>query len=128
MATTKLVDAGQAIISRRMYGSPPTQPEPLYVAWGTGVSTTTEADTTLLSESAETRVVGAGTSITTTNTDDTHQVVATITSSGTQTITEAAVFDAVSSGNMYVKGDFNGVPLNVGEAMQLTFQIQFTSL
>lgn len=64
--------------------------------------------------------------MTTTVTNDTHQVVGTNTAGGSLTITNAGVFDASSSGNLYVKGDFTGVVLASGDSIQFTFKVQFS--
>jgi len=122
---TLLTNSGHAIVTNRINGGGTT---PLYVAWGTGAGTTAAADTTLFTESSSpaTRTTGTGTQQTTTITSDTYQVVGTLTSGVTQTITNAGVFDAVSSGNLFVKGDFTGLALNSGDSIQFTFKVQFS--
>ena len=42
-------------------------------------------------------------------TNDTYQVVGTQTAGGTLAITNAGLFDASTSGNLFVKGDFTGI-------------------
>ena len=91
-----------------------------YVAWGTGVGTAAVTDTTLFTEAAETRVSGTVTQETTTATDDTYRVVATIVSASGQTITNAGIFDATTTGNLFVKGDFTGIALLTSESIQFT--------
>lgn len=98
-----------------------------YIAWGTGAGTAAVTDTTLFTEASETRVSGTQTQQTTTTTSDTYQVVGTMTVAGSgKTITNAGVFDASTTGNLYLKGDFTGVALNVGEGIQFTFKAQYT--
>jgi hypothetical protein len=63
---------------------------------------------------------------TTTTTDDTYQVVGTLTAGGTLAITNAGLFDAVSSGNLFVKGDFSTINLSTGDSIQFTFKTQFS--
>lgn len=124
MATTVVTNAGRAIMAKRMFGATPTQDEPKYIAWGTGAGTSIVTNTTLFTEAAETRVAGSASTITTAVTDDTHQCVGTITSSSAQTITNAGVFDASTSGNLYLKGDFTGIPVAIGDSIQFTAKVQ----
>lgn len=123
---TVVTNLGKGIIAQRMFGSSPSQAEPKYAHWGTGAGTSAAANTTLFTAAAESRVAGTSSAVTTMNTNDTHQVVATITSTSTQTITNAGIFDAASSGNLYVKGDFTGIGLNNGDSIQFTFKIQMS--
>ncbi len=120
---TVLVNAGKAIVTNRIKGS---GTEPNYVAWGTGAGTAGITDTTLFTEASETRVAGTSSQVTTTTTNDTYQVVGTIVANAGKTITNAGLLDAVSSGNLFMKGDFTGVALNTGESIQFTNQVQFT--
>jgi len=72
-------------------------------------------------------VAGTSSQVTTTTTNDTYQVVGTITCAGAgKTITNAGLFDASTGGNLFAKGDFTGIALNVGDSIQFTFKIQFT--
>ena len=97
-----------------------------WVGWGTGAGTAAATDTTLFTESAESRVSGTQTQQTTTVTDDTYQVVGLMTASATRAITNAGVFDASTAGNLFLKGDHATVNLNSGEQIQYTFKLQFT--
>lgn len=121
---TVLVNAGKAITTNRLKGA---GTEPLYVAWGTGAGTAAIADTTLFLEATEARTAGTSTQQTTTTTSDTYQVVGTITCAGAgKTITNAGLFDAAAAGNLYMKGDFTGVVLAIGDAIQFTMKVQYT--
>jgi hypothetical protein len=126
---TVLTSAGKAIVTARIKGS---GTEPVYAGWGTGAGTSAVGDTNLFTPSNEARVAGTSSQQTTTVTNDTYQVVATITSSSTQTITNAGLFDAAgtgtppSGGNLFIHGDFSGVALNNGDSIQFTFKLQFT--
>jgi hypothetical protein len=122
---TLLVNTGKAVVTNRINGSGTT---PLYVAWGTGAGTTAATDTTLFTESSSpaTRATGTASQQTTSVTNDTFQVVGTLTSGTSQTITNAGTFDAVSSGNLFVKGDFTGIALNSGDSIQFTVKVQFS--
>jgi len=120
---TLLVNTGKAVVTNYLNGGAATQPK--YVAWGTGAGTTAATDTTLFTETG-TRVSGTTTQQTTSTTNDTFQVVGTLTAGGSLTITNAGTFDASSSGNLFVKGDFTGVPLNTGDSIQFTVKVQFS--
>jgi hypothetical protein len=121
---TLLVNTGRAIITNRIKGS---GTEPLFVAWGTGAGTTGATDTTLFTETG-TRTSGTSTQQTTSTTNDSYQVIGTITAAGALTITNAGLFDVVtsSSGNLFIKGDFTGVVLALGDAIQFTIKAQFS--
>jgi len=120
---TVLTNAGKAITTNRIKGS---GTEPNYVAWGTGAGTAAITDTTLFTEASETRVAGTSSQVTTTTTNDTYQVVGTLIADANKTITNAGLFDASTAGNLFMKGDFTGVALNLGESIQFTNQVQFT--
>lgn len=119
---TLLVNTGRAIVTNRIKGS---GTEPLYVAYGTGAGTTAAADTTLFTETG-TRQTGTSTQQTTSTTNDTYQVVGTQTAGGTLAITNAGLFDASTSGNLFVKGDFTTINLSSGDSIQFTFKTQFS--
>lgn len=120
---TVLTTKGKEIIVDRILGA---GTEPKYVAWGTGAGTAAVADTTLFTESAEARVTGTSSKVTTTTTNDTYQVVGTMTASAGRTITNAGLFDATTSGNLFIKTDFTGVVLATSDSITFTFKCQFT--
>lgn len=117
-----LVNTGRAIITNRIKGS---GTEPNYVAIGTGAGTTGATDTTLFTE-VETRQAGTSTQQTTSTTNDTYRVVGTITASTARAVTNAGLFDASTSGNLFVKADFSTINLASGDSIQLTFNISFS--
>jgi hypothetical protein len=120
---TLLVNTGKAIVTNYLNAGGATQPK--YVAWGTGAGTTAATDTTLFTETG-TRVSGTTTQQTTSTTNDTFKVVGTLTAGGSLTITNAGTFDASTSGNLFVKGDFTGIALNSGDSIQFTVKVQFS--
>lgn len=120
---TVFPDTGKAILTNRIKGS---GSEPNFVAWGTGAGTANEADTTLFTEAAETRVAGTSTREETTAPDDTYQVIGTIISGSAQSITNAGLFDAISSGNLFVKGNFASIALEQNDSIQFTIKVVFT--
>lgn len=123
MATVH-TNAGKAIVSGRMIGASPSQAEPKFIGWGTGAGTAAVTDTTLFTETGS-RTTGTGAQATTTLTNDTYRVTGTVTAVGSVTITNAGTFDASSTGNLHVKGDFTGVALNTGESIAFTIDTKF---
>jgi hypothetical protein len=100
-----------------------------YLAWGTGAGTSAATDTTLFTEDsggspAYARISATLSRITTSVTNDTVQAVDTIVANASKTITNMGLFDALTSGNLYLKTDFTGVPLANGEGIQMTFTHQ----
>jgi len=124
---TVIVNAGQAIVTNRMTGA---GTEPKFVMWGTGAGTAAVTDTTLFTETTdEARTTGTSSRVTTTVTNDTYQVVGTITvATAGKTITNVGLFDVVtaSSGNLYFKSDFTGLALNVADSITFTIKVKFS--
>lgn len=118
---TVLTNAGKAITTNRLKGS---GTEPLYVGMGTGAGTAAITDTTLFTE-VETRATGTSTQQTTTVTNDTYQVVGTVTATASRAVTNAGLFDASTSGNLYMKGDFSTVNLASGDSIQFTMKVAY---
>lgn len=119
---TILANRGKEIIADRILGN---GTEPKFVAWGTGAGTSAATDTTLFTESAESRTTGTSSKVTVTTTNDTYQVVGQIVATGARTITNAGLFDASTSGNLFVKTDFTGVVLATDDSITFTFKITF---
>jgi hypothetical protein len=92
------------------------------IGWGTGAGTAAVGDTTLFTEAAEARVAATVTQPTT----DKNQWVSTIVSASAQTITNAGLFNSVSGATLFVKGDFTGVVLAIGDQIQFTITLQQT--
>src|SRR3954464_11783535 len=122
---TFVTDTGLGIITNRIKGA---GTEPLNVGWGTGAGPTARTDTTLFTEALVTLAAGttdhtAGTSTqqTTTTANDTYQVVATRTATGSGTVTNAGLWDAASGGTLFLKGDFTGIGLVSGDSILFTF-------
>lgn len=118
---TVLTNAGKAIVTNRIKGS---GTEPAYVAMGTGAGTAAIGDTTLFTE-VETRTLGTSTQQTTTTTNDSYQVVGTVTATATRAVSNAGLFDASSAGNLFVKGDFSTINLSSGDSIQFTIKCAF---
>ena len=99
MATTVVVTAkGREVIAGRMTGS---ATEPKQLGWGTGgvaggPFTAATTDVAPFQEAAESRVAGTSSIATTTTTNDSYQVVGTITSLSGQTIAEVFLSDSAT--------------------------------
>jgi hypothetical protein len=126
-ATVK-TNAAFAIISNRMISA---GTEPKWQGIGTGATgaarTAVAADTALTTE-VETRPTAGGTRITTTQTNDTNQWILTTTCTADRSVDEAGLFDAVTTGNMFISATFSVVSLKVAgpDALQLTWKWQHT--
>ena len=125
---TLQVNTGRAVVTALLIGG---TTYPKFIGWGTGAGTTAATDTTLFTEDsggspAYARATGTQTQVTTSTTNDTYQCVGTITANAAKTITNAGIFDASTVGNLYVKGDFSGLPLNNNDSIQFTFQIEYS--
>lgn len=126
---TVVTNTGKGIVTNRLKGS---GTEPLNVGWGTGAGTAAITDTTLFTEALVTlsagtsdHTVGTSTQQTTTTTNDTYQVVATRTATGSGTVTNAGLWDAASAGNLFLKGDFTGIGLVSGDSILFTIKAVF---
>lgn len=125
-------NVGKAVISGRMFGATPTQAEPRYLGWGTGAGAGAAGSTDVSTAAAEARTAGTSSQVTITQTNDTHQVVGTITATGTKTITNVGLFDTAGSGSppsggvLYAIFDGLSVALVSGDAIQFTARVQYT--
>lgn len=126
---TVITNAGKAIAAKRMIGATPAQLEPNYIGIGVGATAaarTAVAADTALSTAVESRVAGTSTTVTTTQTNDTYQSVATITATASRAVDEAGMFDASTAGNMFFSATFAVISLASGDSLQLTCKTQFT--
>lgn len=131
---TILTNLARAIVTSRLSGG---GTEPKQAGWGTGAGTAAVTDTTLFSEKAldlsattGSRTAGTSSQVTTTTANDTYQVTATLTMSGTgpTSVTNAGLFDnsTIGSGNLFLKGDFAGISLSSGDSIAFTFKAQYS--
>lgn len=117
---TVLTDVGEAWIVDKLDES--SQLTGDFVGWGTGAGTAAKGDTVLFTEAAEARVSGTRSQ----PSADIIRWVATITSASGQTITNAGNFDASTSGNLIVHGDFTGIVLANGDKIEFTINLEIT--
>lgn len=127
-AATVITNGGQAIVTNLFSGIGGTVPK--FVMWGTGAGTAAVTDTTLFTETTdEARTSGTVSRVTTTVTNDTYQVVGTITvATSGKTVTNVGLFDVVTSvsGNLYFKSDFTGIALLVADSITFTIKVKFS--
>jgi hypothetical protein len=88
-----LTAKGREILVNRLGANAGSFSEPKQLGWGTGgiaggPFTAATTDVGMFQEAAEARVTGTASVVTTTTTNDTYQVVGTITSASAQTISE----------------------------------------
>jgi hypothetical protein len=126
-----VVNAGKAIIAAAMKYTSGTQTEPRYVGWGTSATAEAATQTDLQAAATEARTAGTSSLVTTTVTNDTYQVVGTITCAGAgKSIQEVGLFDAAGSGsppsgaNMLCRSVHGVQTLNVGDAIEYTVGVR----
>lgn len=119
---TVYTNAGLAIITNRVIQAGTAAKN---IGWGIGTGAAAVTDTALGTESAPTtsggRTVGTESRTTVTVTNDNNLVTGTVTAVSTLAITEAGLFDAVTSGNMLIRAVFSAV--NVVATDSITFAI-----
>ncbi len=123
---TVFTNAGAAIVTNRIIQAGTA---PKNIGWGTGTTTAAVGQTALVTEAAPTtaggRTVGTESRTTVTNANDNYQVVGTVTAGSTLAITEAALFDNVTAGNMLIRSDFSAVNVVSGDSIAFTFGLKF---
>ena len=118
---TIFTDVGENIVTDYITGDA-SAPTDYFIGWGTGAGTAAKADTVLFTESSETRATATESQ----PTSDKGQWVGTITATGARTITNAGLFDAVTTGNMLIHGDFTGIVLASGDKIEFTISLEMT--
>lgn len=126
-----VVSAGKAGVASRINGS---GAEAVFasIGQGTGVAAAGAGDTTLGTEvtasggaASGVHVVAAATAtrVTTTVTNDTAQLVGTVSITGTIAITESGVFNATTNGTMLCRQTFSAINVVNGDSLQFTWKI-----
>lgn len=125
-------NVGKAVISGRMFGATPSQAEPRYLGWGTGAGAGSASSTDVSTAATEGRATGTSSQFTTSVTNDTHQIVGTLTANANKTITNLGVFDAAGTGSppsggaLYAIFDGLSQALNSGDSIAFTARVQYT--
>lgn len=123
--------AGKAGVASRINGS---GAEPVFdkIGWGTGAVAPGASDTTLGTEvttaggaASGVHVVAAATAsrVTTTVTNDTAQLVGTVTAAGTIAVTESGVFNLTTNGVMLARQIFTAINVVSGDSIQFTWKV-----
>lgn len=125
---TVLTNVGMGITGRMVAAEAQNTPKFLGIGTGaTGAARTAVAGDTALTTEVETRAGGnSPTAETTTETDDTFQAVQTITATAARAVDEAGMFDASTTGLMYLSATFPVVNLETDDSLQITAQVQYT--
>lgn len=98
-----------------------------YIAVGTGTTSAAAADSALeteITDSGLERATGTASRVTTTQTNDTAQLVKTFTVTGTKAVTESGVLNAGSSGVLLCHQVFSAINVVSGDSLQITWKIK----
>lgn len=127
---TVVTNLGKAMAADRLRTTPATfTVSPHFVAMGvgaTGAARTAAVTDVALSTEVETRANGTESVVTTTVTNDTTQVVGTITATASRSVDEGGLFNASSSVSMGTSATFPVVSLASGDSLQFTWKVQFS--
>lgn len=127
-AATVVTNGGKRTMADRLLTTP-TRNAFKFLAMGvgaTGAARTAAAADTALSTEVETRTSGTESTVTTTNTGDTYQVVGTVAATATRVADEGGLFDASTVGNMGVSYTYAVINLSNGDSIAYTVKVQFT--
>lgn len=121
---TILTDVGENGVTDLIQGTSSTvlSASNAKIAWGTGAGTAAKGNTTLFIEASESRVAA----VISQPASDTGRWVGTITADAGKTITNAGLFDAATSGSLYIKGDFTGIVLSTGDKIEFTVDLEIS--
>lgn len=115
---TVLTNGGEAFIVDKLMEN--TNAKANYIGWGTGSGTHSKDSTALFQEGTETRVLATESK----PSADTYRLVGTLTANTTKTITEVGTFTAQTGGILVIASDFPGIPLNQGDKIEFTIDME----
>jgi len=116
-------ETGLAIITNRMIGA---GTEPHWIHWGTGTTAPVVGNTQMETPGPEARTVGTASRDLTNVANDTFKVVGTIIcTTASKAITEVGLFDALTVGNLFLRGTFSAINVNVGDSIEFTIKAVF---
>lgn len=121
-----VTNAGFAGIASRINGAG-SEAAFTYIAVGTGTTAAAAADTTLETEVADSglsRANSTASRVTTTQTNDTAQLVNTFTVTGTKAVTESGVLNAASNGVLLCRQVFSAINVVNGDSLQVTWKVK----
>lgn len=129
-----VTDAGRAAVASRINGSGGAAAFTA-IGQGTGATAFNAADTTLQTEVKADGTAASGvhalatasvtvSRVTTTVTNDTAQLVGTISETATIAVTESGVFNADTNGTLLCRQTFTAVNVVSGDSLQLTWKVK----
>lgn len=127
----KITNAGFAIGTNLLSGLGGTVAK--YAQMGTGVGAPAAGDTALGTPTNDARVSGTVSRVTTTATNDSVQVAATITAGAGAAVTEFGLFDAAGTGtpatggNLFARSTFSAINVLTGDSIAFTAKTVLTS-
>lgn len=121
-------NVGFAVVAG-LFGNVDSQTAFTYLEVGTGTNAAAAGDTALqtaITDSGLARAAATVSRVTTTQTNDTCQLLKSWSVSGTKAITEAGAFNASSAGVMAGRQVFSAVNVVSGDTFQLTYKFKFS--
>lgn len=121
-----MTNAGFAGVASRINGAD-SEAAFTYIAVGTGTTAAAAGDTTLeteITDSGLARATGTASRVTTTQTNDTAQLVKSFTVTGTKAVTESGVLNAASTGVLLCRQVFSAINVVSGDTLQITWKIK----
>ena len=121
-----VTNAGFAGVASRINGAG-AEAAFTYIAMGTGAVAAAVTDTTLgteLSTLGLSRANSTASRVTTTQTNDTAQLLNTFTVTGTAAVTESGVLNAASTGVLLCRQVFSAINVVNGDSLQITWKIK----
>ncbi len=121
-----VTNAGFAGVASRINGAD-SEAAFTYIAVGTGAVAANVADTTLGTETAASglsRAAGTASRVTTTQTNDTAQILKSFSVSGSVAVTESGVLNAASTGTLLCRQVFSAINVVNGDTLQITWKIK----
>lgn len=121
-----MTNAGFAGVASRINGAG-SEAAFTWIAVGTGTTAANVADTALQTElavSGLSRANSTASRVTTTQTNDTAQLVNTFTVTGTAAVTESGVLNAASTGVLACRQVFSAINVVSGDSLQMTWKIK----
>lgn len=118
-----ITTVGKAWMTGALSGGVASPETMKYIGVGTGTTAAAAGDTALETP-VETRATGTQSLVTTTTTDDTYQVVGTVTFSTARAVTECGLFSASTSGTIMARKVFDVMNCDASVSLQFTWQIK----
>lgn len=121
-----ITNAGFAGVASRINGAD-SEAAFTYLAVGTGATAANAADTTLQAEIVDSglqRAAATCTRVTTTQTNDTAQLVKTFSVTGTKAVTECGALNAASTGTLLGRQVFSAINVVSGDSLAITYKFK----